>query len=97
MTTTLIDFKTFKAIKDLREQAKIYRLRIEQMDKVQLLTELLHYNDLYTQKPDDATVTVRAEQLMEVLEQRAELTELRELAQEFQTKLRARLKQQLAL
>lgn len=91
----VIDFKTYRALQTLREQAKPYRFRIEQMDKANLLIELLHYHELYNNNPDDVSLTIRAEQLMEVLEERAELNELRELSREFHTKLRGRLRQQL--
>ena len=45
--------------------------------------------------PTDIGSTVRAQHLMEILEERAELTELQELSREFRAKLKVRLYEQL--
>ncbi|HRK01904.1 MAG TPA: hypothetical protein PLH57_04510 [Oligoflexia bacterium] len=95
-TENVISLNSFRSLQSLREKAKPYRQRIEQMDKAGLLIELIHYDELYKKNPNDVSFTIRAEQLMEVLEARAELTELRELARELHGKLRSRLHSQLS-
>ncbi len=65
------------------------------MDKAALLEELLIYHEAYQKDPNNMHTTIRAQMIMEVLESKALLTELKELAQEFNYKLKGRLYDQL--
>lgn len=72
-----------------------YALKIRKLEKADLLQELLRYDDIVKRGASDPQAnlqaTLRAQMLMELLESRAELTELRELAVEYKRKLAARL------
>ena len=65
------------------------------MSKPELLQELLNYHEAYLRDPHDLNATLRGQHLMDVLESRAHLTELQDLAREFQGKLKTRLYQQM--
>jgi hypothetical protein len=65
------------------------------MSKADLLQELLNYHESYQRDPHDIGVTLRGQHLLDILEQRAELAELQDLAREFQGKLKARLYAQM--
>lgn len=72
-----------------------YALKIRKLEKFELLQELLRYDDIVKRGASDPRVnlqaTLRAQMLMELLEARAELTELRSLAVEYKRKLATRL------
>jgi hypothetical protein len=91
----IIELKKYKTLRDKKNVASIYRLKIEKMDKPALLVELLNYNDHYRKDPNDLEATLKAQALMDVLERRAELNELKELSQEFNQKLKTRLYKQI--
>lgn len=91
----IVNIKTYRVLKDRQNQEFAYRLSLSKMDKAQLLQELLNYHDRYQRDPHDVNVTIRAQHLMEVLEERAELKELQDLSREFQNKLKMRLYEQM--
>ena len=68
-----------------------YAMKIEKLEKSELLQELLRYDDTVKRHPSNMQAVLRAQMLMELLESRAELTELRELAVEYKRKLATRL------
>lgn len=65
------------------------------MNKPELLQELLNYHESYQRDPHDVSVTLRGQHLMNVLEDRALLTDLQDLARDFQLKLKTRLYKQM--
>jgi hypothetical protein len=91
----VINIKTYQVLKRHQNQELRYKHSLMKMDKVALLQELLHYHEAYQHDPFDINVTIRGQMLMEILEERAELSELQELSREFQEKLKVRLYQQL--
>lgn len=91
----VIQLKTYRVFRDRKRAELDYRNRLLTMEKPELLQELLNYHESYQRDPHDISVTIRGQHLMDVLEQRAELTELQELSREFQNKLKARLRRQL--
>lgn len=91
----VINLKTFRVLKKQKREGLAYRHRIMGMQKPELLQELLSYHESYQKDPHDIRVTIRGQHLMDVLEARAELRELQELAREFQSKLKARYRSQL--
>jgi hypothetical protein len=91
----VIDLKAYRALKAQSDQEQAYRQRLLQMSKPELLHELLMYHEAYQRNPGDMSATIRGQHLMDVLEARAELTELQDLSREFRAKLKARLYQQI--
>lgn len=91
----VVQLKTYQVLKERQQQAMTYRHRLTQMSKPELLQELLNYHESYMRDPNDVNATLRGQHLMDVLEGRAHLGELQELAREFQGKLKTRLYQQM--
>lgn len=91
----VINLKTYRVLKDRKREELAYRHQLLTMSKIDLLQELLRYHESYQLDPHDVRITLRGQHLLEVLEQRAELAELQELAREFNAKLDARLARQL--
>ncbi len=88
-------FSAFKKVQDRKREQTSYYLRLKQMDKAHLLQELIKYNDDFKNNPKDIDATIRGEYILSVLNERAELNELRTLANEFQRKLKLRLYEQM--
>lgn len=95
MNNNIQCLETFKLLKDLKAKDEPYRKQLLLMDKTELLCELLRYDDAYRKNPLDLRITLRGQHLMDVLEQRAELTELKDLAQDFNIKLQKRYNHQI--
>ncbi len=91
----VLNLRTYRILKERQRQSMAYRFSLSQMDKAQLLQELLAHHDSYQRDPHDINVTLKGQHLMEVLEGRAELTELQSLSREFQAKLQTRLYKQI--
>ncbi len=90
---------SLKKYRDLQGQmvgVRVYRAKIEKLPKVELLEELLKYHEDFMKNPKDVEATLRGQQLMDVLEGRAELSELKALSADFRRKLTDRLALQLA-
>lgn len=92
----VVSIKKYREFQGQMVEARVYRARIEVMPKVELLEELLKYHEDFLKDSKDLQATLRGQQLMDVLEARAELSELKELSQDFRRKLQARLARQLA-
>ena len=91
----IVDLNVFRAMKNHVEKKSNFKKIFHSMQKAELLQELIQYNDRYMKDPSDIDLTIRTQVLMEVLEERAELNELRELSQQFNEKLSKRLSEQL--
>jgi len=91
-----VDLGVFRALRESRAKESQLKEELRQVDKTTLLAELLHYNTRYTKAPGDITLTLRMKAVMDILEERAELEQLRDLSREFHAKLDRRLKSQLA-
>lgn len=101
MTTSAIDYrkvvdmKRYRILKEQRAALADYRMQIQTMNKSDLLNELLTYHEKFMKNPLDIRATLQGQELMAVLEVRAELTELKDLSREFKAKLEHRLNQQI--
>ena len=95
-TMNVVSLKKYRELQGQMVEARVYRARIEALPKVELLEELLKYHGDFLKDSRDLQATLRGQQLMDVLEARAELSELRELSQDFRRKLQRRLALQLA-
>ena len=91
----VINIKTYRVFKQRVALEAQYRHSLLKMGKAELLQELMNYHESYQRDPHDIGVTLRGQHLMDVLEARAELNELRELSREFQVKLKTRLYAQM--
>lgn len=91
----VINLKTYKVLKDQSKQELVYRHKLMAMSKAELLQELLNYHESYQRDPYDISITLRGQHLMDVLEARSHLSDLQDLAREFQIKLKTRLYHQM--
>lgn len=91
----VVNIKTYQVLKSRQKQEMVYRYSLQKMNKAELLQELLNYHESYQRDPHDINVTLRGQHLMEILEARAELTDLKDLSREFQDKLQVRLYKQM--
>lgn len=91
----IVDLRIMKLLRQKEKDLVSYRERILQLSKSDLLSELLHYQEDFLKNPLDVMSTLQGQELMRVLETKAELGELRELSREFKAKLDHRLDQQL--
>ncbi len=89
------EFKQAQTMKTMKQTAYVYRLELLKLSKFDLLQELLKQHEGYIRDPKNPENTLRGQHLLEVLEQRADLSEMRELAQELSKKLKIRLYQQM--
>ena len=69
-----------RVLKERAQEEQRYRHKVMGMQKHELLAELLKYTESYQRDPHDINVTLRGQHLMDVLEERAELRDLQELA-----------------
>ncbi len=92
----IVSLKKYRELQGHMVGVRVYRAKIEKLPKVELLEELLRYHEDFMKNPRDVEATLRGQQLMDVLEGRAELTELKALSTDFKRKLTARLALQLA-
>ena len=94
---TILDLRPrlFAKARQNSDIMKLYAYRVKQMNKPQLLEELMRYHESFKSHPGDVDNTIRGQLLMKTLEERSELKELRELAKDFSIKLRKRLETQL--
>ena len=92
---TVINIKTYRVLKEQTKQEQTYRHGLSKLGKAELLQELLNYHESFQRSPHDMRITLRGQYLMEVLEARAELSELKDLSREFQHKLKTRLYAQM--
>lgn len=91
----IVDLRIVRLLKLKEKDLLTYRMQILSLSKSDLLTELLRYQEDFLKNPLDVMSTLQGQELMRVLETRAELGELRELSREFKAKLDHRLDQQL--
>lgn len=95
-TINIVSLKKYRVLKSYDQDLQLYRVKIQQMDKVGLLEELLKYHEDFMAHPTNIGATLRGRELLRTLEARAELTELKELSNDFKSKLESRLANQLA-
>lgn len=87
----VVSLAAYRLLRQRKSAETGYARQIRRLEKTELLQELLRYDHVVKCDPSDFQATLRAQMLMELLETRAELTELRELAVEYKRKLAARL------
>ncbi len=91
----VVALKKYRVLKSYDLDIKLYRAKIVKMPKLALLEELLKYHEDFLASPKNIGATLRGRELLSVLEERAELTELKELSLDFKRKLQVRLAEQL--
>jgi hypothetical protein len=93
----VVSLNSYRAYKDRLRSERQYRDGLGQPAPSEgpLPSELLRCHDTYLREPFDLGATIRARYLLDILEARAELTELRELSRELRGKLQARLYRQI--
>ena len=91
----VFSFEKFQKLRAAKNAEHAFRTRIEKMEKAELLQEMLNNHDSFLKNPGDIQLTVRAQHIVTVLEQRAELKELQELSRTLSNKLKIRLYSQL--
>ena len=93
--SNVIPFAVLKNLQERKKQENDYRESLKQMQKFELLENLLEYDDQMKKNPDNVKATIRAQMIMEALEERAELRELKDLAHDYKKKLATKLYQQV--
>lgn len=93
----IIDIQKYRSFTEERRAAELYRAQMTKLPKSELLLELIRYHEQFINNPSDVKATLQGQALMDILEQRAELNELKDLSREFRAKLNQRLQAQLSL
>ncbi len=91
----VISLRKYKIMQQSHIAVSIYKQKIQKLEKIELLNELLKYHEDYMKNPTNLEATLRGKALLEVMEERAELTELKTLSKSFRQKIEARLARQL--
>ena len=95
--SNIIPLNAYKRLKKFKKELELYEYQIQSFDKSKLLNELLRYHEEYRAEPYNLYLTLKGRILMNQLEAKSELKELRELSQELQRKIDARLQFQMKL
>lgn len=91
----VFSLNVFQSLKDQKVEAYVYRVELAKMNKTQLLQELVLNHDAYLKNPKDTQVTFKGQQLLEVLNEKVELQEMKDMVGMLKRKLENRLRQQI--
>ncbi len=91
----VIDFQVARVIRDKKKSEEKFRTQASRLPKPELLQAMLTQDEVLKLNPMNIQATIRAQILLELLENKAELNQLREVASEYKRKLALRLYSQI--
>ncbi len=91
----IIDLSVERVIRNKKRDEQKFKSQVEKLPKAELLQAMLTQDEIVKLDPMNIQATIRAQIILEELEKKAELNQLRTVANEYKRKLAIRLYSQI--